>query len=127
MKWLTFGLLGVAAFAQEPRVTVRLFWRSPPRQVRIDPVRGVVGRACVRCPAHEVDTARVISGSAKVWLDGTYRLAGDARPPIVWSGAASVAGTSDGVQVTLTMPREQYGAAVLAGEAACGSAKESIK
>ena len=127
MKWLTFGLLGVAAFAQEPRVSVRLFWRNPPRQVRIDPVLGVIERACVRCPAHEVDTARVISGSAKVWLDGTYRLAGDARPPIVWSGAAYVAGTSDGVQVTLTLPREQYVAAVLAGEASADAPAESLK
>ncbi|GAC1647129.1 MAG: hypothetical protein NVS9B15_05590 [Acidobacteriaceae bacterium] len=122
-------LAAPALIAQNPSVSVRMFWRNPPQEVRIEGIQDASVRTCAVCKLTRLSGARTVRAAAKdaLWFSGSYRLEMHARPPVDWSGAAKVESAVDGVNVTLEMPREEYVAAVLAGETTADAPAEFLK
>jgi len=70
VRILPLLLTGAQLLAQEPQVSVRMFWRNPPQEVRIETVRDAKARACASCKASAWSGARRTSAWAcsSLWL-----------------------------------------------------------
>lgn len=120
-------LVGVSAVAQQRTVDVRLFWLHPPEKIRVEP-QGAWFQSCASCAAKRVEAPFEIDArTSAAMLSGRARISGDGFAPFSIDGLLKVQSREGRLLLTLTMPLEQYVAAVLQGESASFQSDEALK
>jgi stage II sporulation protein D len=137
--WLCVMLLvaAVSAPTQQRRVQVRLFWQHPPAEINVAP-QGASLRTCPTCAPTSLQlateiTARqlnVVAGSVSsplLLLTGRVRISGNGFSPFTVEDELRIQARDGLLLLTLTMPLEEYVAAVLQGESATFKSDEAMK
>ena len=130
-------VVSVTAETQQRSVQVRLFWQHPPAQISIIP-QGATQRDCERCAATRIKVPMDItakgssvtagSRSSPIFiLAGRVRITGNEFPPFTVDNELRIQARDDLLLLTLTMPLEEYVAAVLQGESASFKSDEALK
>ena len=121
--------ISALAVAQTRTVRVRLFWQHPPQQIRIEP-QGATIKPCPTCPSQKLTNALDIIAATTLKpqsISGRARISGPGFSTFPINGELTLQ-THEGVLLlTLTMPLEDYVAAVLAGESAGFKSGEALK
>ncbi len=121
-------LASLSAFAQSRTVKVRLFWQHPPQQIRIEPQDSTI-KSCPTCPSQKLANALDITAAAskQQTITGRARVSGPGFSPFPINGELAIQSREGVLLLTLTMPLEDYVAAVLAGESASFKSDEALK
>jgi len=138
--WLVafFGLTWTVAAQQPNDLRVRLYAVQPPAQLALSGP-GLKWRSCEQCP--ETATAKLEASAAhgqvrvaespvpfpKVFVSGRYELRAGKHPAFTAEYPLELRAERDRLVVLLTMPQEDYVAAVLAGESGNFRNLESMK
>jgi stage II sporulation protein D len=134
-------MLATLAPAQSSDIKVRIYSLRRPASLTISPARGIVlWKACSTCHdstlrgSLQVDAAngRVhLAGQsqtfASVFITGDYRLAGFQHAPLEAGFPLELRSSANLLQLTLTMPLEDYVAAVLAAESGNQQSDQSLQ
>lgn len=130
-------LLTVSAGAQQHSLKVRLFWQHPPTKINVAS-SGSSMRACESCPsqpwsgtlqidAHNSTVRTRDTTSPILILSGDSRISGDEFSSFQTRDELNIQAKDGLLLLTLTMPLEQYVAAVLQGESASFRSDEALK
>ncbi len=124
--WLL--LVSVSGVARQHTVKVRLFWQHPPEKIRVEP-GGAMWMECASCAAKKLSAPVEISGASSglQTIIGRARISGDGFTAFPIDGELVVQPREGVLLLTLTMPVEDYVAAVLAGESAGFKSDEALK
>jgi stage II sporulation protein D len=134
--WLL--LLTVSAAAQQRMFQVRLFWRHPPRRIRVISQDAVM-RPCESCPATRLagmtieisNSGSMVSAgsisSSTIVLSGRLRIEGNDFAPFSIDNRLQVQARDGFLLLTTAMTLEQYVTAVLEGEGAGFRSEEGLK
>src|SRR5581483_7185481 len=129
---------GQAPDAQAASIRVRIYSLRSLKQLTVAPLENASWKACASCRLHPLSTQITVqaagselrygnSKSNKFYLAGKYHLqvagehASESRYPL------EVRGQSDSLILVLSMPMEDYVAAVLAGESGNFQSDEALK
>jgi stage II sporulation protein D len=118
-------LLISSAFAQKNTVSVRLFSQRGLQQLRIEPTANTLLRSCRRCVPTALLEPRTVTTNS--YVSGSYRIAAPNLPTIPFAGESHITTDATGLHITVTLAREDYVAAVLAGEVPPDSPPEFLK
>ena len=129
-------LVTVSAAAQRT-VQVRLFWQHPPARLQIIPERATI-RHCVTCAPDLLsgavrvtgDGSNVVAGaksSPSLLVFGRSRITGESFSPFTVDSDLRIQSREGFLLLTLTMPLEDYVAAVLQGESTKLTSDEALK
>jgi stage II sporulation protein D len=113
-------------------VRVRLFWNHPPAAATLAPVSGesATWKACPTCAESALTgeiELRATDLRETATVSGHYTLSVKGTPPLGLRFPLQIAKEQDHLDLTVTLPREDYVSAVLAGEASGNAPEEYLK
>lgn len=138
---LALLLLATNARAQAPEVTVRLYWLQAPAEVRLVPRRNEARiRLCptckekplaeplrVRAAGERLQFEPLLSPAHSVEVSGTYAVEVPGQPTLSLDRPLLLRARGGRLLLTVSLPLEEYVAAVLAGESSNFTSEESLK
>jgi stage II sporulation protein D len=147
-RWLTVCLLLLAApsvpRAQEP-LRLRLYWTQPPLNATFIPLANASWSQCAQCPRKPLSApmslaarGNILSGveNSRKLLEargeaarfhGRLRVEVAGHPAFDYEGELRAAAEEGRLAITALLPREEYVAAVLAGESSVFKSEEALK
>jgi stage II sporulation protein D len=135
---LASGCICSVAHAQDVRVSI--YSLQSPRQLTLAPQGSVEWRSCAACRAHQLSSSLSVEAfgsqlqfgtpilkSSLLNVTGSYRLQVPDQRPVELRYPLEVTASKDRLVLILSMPMEDYVAAVLAGESANFQSDEALK
>lgn len=135
---LWFAFQGVDARGQETRV--RIYALQPPQQATISPLGATDWRSCLPCRSYTLTSAMTLQAGAsqlqfgkpaikspRLAVSGRFWLQVGDNHPLEVHYPLEVTASHDHLVLILSMPMEDYVAAVLAGESANFQSDEALK
>ena len=135
---LCAGAHAQAANARAPDVRVRIYALQSLKQLTVSPLENASWKTCPDCRPHPLSTQIAVqaagnelqygnSKSSKFFVAGKYRLQVAGEHAIESRYLLEVTAKSDNLILILSMPMEDYVAAVLAGESGNFQSDEALK
>jgi stage II sporulation protein D len=131
-------LLLIASLAQGEDLRVQIYYQRPPQRMTVVPSGKTLFKNCASCISKELNSSMrmeavgetVHVGSKQysgIWISGYTRLEGFEHPPLSTSFPLEIRSRNSALRVTLSMPLEEYVAAVLAAEAGNFDSEQALQ